>query len=104
MTRVQQHFPSPFPALTLARGLYDRKSRLGPAPLSLPTVRGGYKDEGWDCHIHLSGRTGEEQLRVESVLPHSPAALARLPASARICRGLGPPGETGSSREEVQKN
>lgn len=79
--------PSPSPALALAGLLSDHKSRVRPAPVSLPTARGGCKDEGWDCHIYL-WENGGKKLRMESTVPHSPATLAPLRAFADICRGL----------------
>lgn len=81
-------FLSPSPTLALAQGLCDPKSPLGSAPVSLSTARGGYKDESWECHTFTSGRTGEEKLRMENVVPSLPAALAPLRAFAGICRGL----------------
>lgn len=59
------------PALALARGVSDRRSRLGPVPVSLPTKREGCQEKVV-TNTFTSRRMGEIKLRMESCLTRRP--------------------------------
>lgn len=96
---IQPRFRSRSPALTLARGLCDGKSGLGPAPASLRTVRLGLPHSPlWEDRREETRSGKRPALPAGRPLPGS----QRWPRCAEVW--LDPGDEAGSSRKRVLRN
>lgn len=95
MAGIQPRFRSRSPALTSARGLCDGKSGLGPAPVSLPTVRLGLPHSPlWEDRRGETRSGKRPALLAGRPLPGS----QRWPRCAEVWLDRGD--EAGSSRKE----